>query len=86
MIVYHVIGITDFMDSVQRGCLTKPVRAWININEAERFSIQTGRSMILRLKFPMDTPKLEGHKGKAVILDNTYPISQIFNGWKYNVY
>jgi len=32
---------------------------------AVRFSCQTGRPIILRLKFPDDARILEGHKGEA---------------------
>jgi len=40
--------------------------------------------MILRLKFPEDTPKLEGHKNKARILHQNYPTANIFNGYKHH--
>jgi hypothetical protein len=83
MIVYHVIGITDFLECLEQGFLPAPVRAWENIKEAERFSKQTGRATILRLKFPNDAPKLEGHKNKARVLSQHYKLSIPFNGFEY---
>jgi len=84
MIAYHVVSITKFLKCIKQGFLPAPVRAWETIEEAERFSKQTGRAMILRLKFPEDTPKLEGHKNKARILHQNYPTANIFNGYKHH--
>ena len=81
MITYHVISITKFMRCIKQGFLPAPVRSWETIEEAERFSKQTGRAMILRLKTPENTPKLEGHKNKARIMWQNYPTSKIFNGY-----
>lgn len=83
MIVYHVISITDFLRCLKCGYLPAPVRAWETITEAERFSKQTGRAIILRLKFPEDVPKLFGHKNMARVLGQHYPLSIPFNGFKY---
>ena len=83
MIVYHVISITDFLDCLQSGYLPAPVRAWETISEAERFSKQTGRAIILRLKFPKDAPKLFGHKNKARVLSQHYKLSIPLNGFDY---
>ena len=52
-----------------------PVRAWKDIKDAERFSIQTGRQIILRLKFPDNAPELDGHRKKAVIYNNFYHLN-----------
>lgn len=60
------------------GHLTAPVRAWKKIESAERFSKQTGRQIILRLKFPNDAKQLKGHKGEAVYIEGTYQLTQIF--------
>jgi hypothetical protein len=62
------------------GILTAPVRGWKKIESAERFSKQTGRQIILRLKFPDDgsVKQLEGHRGEAVFIEGVYPLSQIF--------
>jgi len=83
MIVYHVISITDFLTCLKQGFLPAPVNAWETIGEAERFSKQTGRALILRLKFPEDAPKLSGHKNKARVLSNYYPLSIPFNGFNF---
>jgi hypothetical protein len=83
MIVYHVIGITDFLECLRWGFLPAPVRAWETIIEAERFSKQTGRALILRLKFPKDAKKLEGHKNMARVLYQHYPLELPLNGFNY---
>ena len=83
MIAYHVVSITKFLRCIKQGFLPAPVRAWETIEEAERFSKQTGRAMILRLKFPNDAPKLEGHKNKARVIYQHYPLSIPFNGFQY---
>ena len=83
MIVYHVIGITDFLTCLNQGYLPSPVRAWETIKEAERFSKQTGRALILRLKFPEDAEKLFGHKNMARVIYNHYPLSIPLNGFNY---
>lgn len=46
-----------------------PVRAWENIEQAQRMSISTGRRVILRLRFPKNAPKLEGHFNQAKVLN-----------------
>jgi hypothetical protein len=81
MIAYHVISIKKFMRCIKQGFLPSPVRAWETIEEAERFSKQTGRAMILRLKFPYDAEKWEGHRDKARVIHQNYPTSSIFNGF-----
>lgn len=80
MIVYHVISSSKLSRCINMGYLTAPVRAWKQISSAERFSKQTGRQIILRLKFPDDerVKPLEGHKGEAVYIECTYPLAQIF--------
>jgi len=80
MIVYHVISASKLARCINNGVLTAPVRAWKKIESAERFSKQTGRQIILRLKFPDDgTAKpLVGHRNEAVFIEGFYPLSQIF--------
>lgn len=78
MIVYHVCGFRKFVRYLENKCIKAPVRAWIDIREAERFSKSTGRPFILRLKFnERETKKLEGHKGKAVFIENDYPLEKL---------
>ena len=79
MICYHVTSIKKLQKYLQTGYIKPPLRAWTQITSAERFSKQTGRSIILRLKLPKCTPKLEGHRGEAVISNEPYPINRIFN-------
>lgn len=78
MIVYHVTSIKKFNKYRERGVIKHPVRAWINIKEAERFSISTGRPIILRLKFPSTADTLEGHKGMARVLHVDYKLNEQF--------
>ena len=75
MIVWHVCSIKKFQKYLEQGKINKPVRAWEDIGEAERFSKQTGRQIILRLKFPNETPKLFGHKNKARILSYSFALN-----------
>lgn len=53
-----------------------PVRAWENIEQAQRMSISTGRRIILRLKFPNDSPKLEGHYNQARVMYKPLPLNE----------
>ena len=74
MKVYHVCGISKFQTYLKSGYILPPVRAWKNIKEAERFSCQTGRQIIIRLKFPNNAKQLEGHKGEALYLDYRFEL------------
>ena len=67
MIVYHVTTLKKIAKYVASGQINPPVRAWENIRQAERMCISTGRRIIVRLKFPNSTPKLEGHFNQARI-------------------
>ena len=78
MIVYHVCGASKLSRYIKAGHIKPPVRAWATIAEAERFSKQTGRPIILRLKFPSNAKMLEGHKGMARYIDHPYPVGDIF--------
>jgi hypothetical protein len=80
MIVYHVIGANKLKRCLNMGYLYPPVRGWKKIESAERFSKQTGRSIILRLKFPDNsrTKELGGHKGEAVYINGKYDLDKIF--------
>ena len=78
MIVYHVCGASKLTRYKQTGSIKPPVRAWSTIEEAERFSKQTGRPIILRLKFPSNAKVLEGHKGMARYIDYPYPVGEMF--------
>ena len=73
MIVYHVTSRKKLDKYRQSGKILAPVRAWENIQQAERMSISTGRPIILRLRFPDDAPKLEGHYNQARVLNHDLP-------------
>lgn len=75
MIVYHVCSYKKLQMYIKSGKIFAPVRAWENIQQAERMSISTGRRIILRLKFPNNTPKLEGHFNEARVLNIDYNFS-----------
>lgn len=76
MIVYHVTTRKKLEKYIRTGAILSPVRAWRNIASAERFSKQTGRRVILRLKFPSDAPVLPGHRREAVFLPVNLPFPQ----------
>lgn len=74
MIVWHVCSTTKLDKYRRTGGINPPVRAWENIEQAERFSKSTGRKIILRLRFPNDAPKLEGHFNQARVLQTRYKL------------
>ena len=58
MIVYHVTSLKKLNKYIESGMILPPVRAWEDIEQAERMSISTGRKIILRLRFPDNAEKL----------------------------
>lgn len=68
MIVWHCCSCSKLEKYKKTGKILAPVRAWENIEQAVRMSISTGRRIILRLKFPNNAPKLEGHFNQARVL------------------
>lgn len=76
MIVYHCTSLKKLKKYLKSGCILPPVRAWENIEQAQRMSISTGRRIILRLKFPDNAPKLEGHFNQARVLYDPLPIKE----------
>ena len=74
MIVWHVTSRKKILKYIEQRGIKPPVRAWKDINEAERFSKQTGRQIILRLKFPTNALMLEGHQNKAVYINKFYEL------------
>lgn len=68
MIVWHVTSLKKLNKYLKSGQINPPVRAWENIEQAQRMSISTGRRIILRLKFPDNAPKLEGHFNQARVM------------------
>lgn len=77
MVVYHVCSYKKLQKYIKTGAILPPVRAWKNIQHAERMSLSTGRKIILRLKFPEKCDKLEGHFGEARIIRQKYVFNSI---------
>jgi len=77
MIVYHVTTHKKLQKYLKSGGITPPVRAWENIAQAERMSKSTGRKIILRLHFPNNAAKLEGHFGQARVLQQFLPLDSM---------
>lgn len=68
MVVWHVCSYKKLSRYIKSGAIQGPCRAWKTIMAAERFSKQTGRRIILRLKFPENAEQYPGHRGEAVFL------------------
>ena len=62
---------------MQNGLIKPPVRAWENVEQAERMSKSTGRKIILRLRFPDNAEKLEGHFNQARVLHVPYELNSM---------
>ena len=77
MTVYHVTTLKKLNKYLKTGYIKTPVRAWENIEQAERMSKSTGRKIILRLKFPDNADKCEGHFNQARILYEPYILDSI---------
>ena len=78
MIVYHVTSFKKLDRYRKTGRILAPVRAWENIEQAQRMSISTGRRIILRLRFPDNAEKLEGHFNQARVLRSDLPFTPKF--------
>ena len=77
MTVYHVTSLKKLNKYLQHGKILPPVRAWENIEQAERMSKSTGRKIILRLRFPDNAEKLEGHFNQARVLYTPYILNSM---------
>lgn len=77
MIVWHVTTLKKLLKYREAGYIKAPVRAWDNIQQAERMSLSTTRRIILRLKFPNNADMLEGHFNQARVLNYDLPIINI---------
>ena len=77
MIVWHVCSYKKLQKYMSGGQISAPVRAWENVEQAERFSKSTGRRIILRLKFPNNAKKLKGHFNQARILNQNLKLDSI---------
>lgn len=77
MIVWHVTTAKKLRRYKDLGGILPPVRAWESLSAAERFSKQTGRKVILRLKFPTKAERLPGHRGEALVLHEKYALTSV---------
>ena len=77
MTVYHVTSLKKLNKYIKSGVILPPVRAWENIEQAERMSKSTGRKIILRLRFPDNAQKLEGHFNQARVLHEPYVLDSM---------
>lgn len=77
MIVWHVCSHKKLLKYMKSKKILPPVRAWENIEQAQRMSISTGRRIIIRLKFPNNAEKLEGHFGQARVLNRPLNIDNL---------
>ena len=77
MIVWHVCSARKLERYKRTGYILPPVRAWENIEQAVRMSKSTGRQVILRLRFPDDALKLEGHFNEARVLHQKYNVAHL---------
>ena len=77
MVVYHCCSLKKLNKYLKTGGIIPPVRAWENIQQAEHMSKSTGRKIILRLKFPDNADKLEGHFNQARVLHTKYTLTSI---------
>ena len=77
MIVYHVCSNKKLQSYIKTGYILAPVRAWENIQQADRMSKSTGRRLIIRLHFPNNASKLEGHFNQARVLYQNYKLDSI---------
>ena len=76
MVVWHVTSGAKFERYKKTGKIISPVRAWEDLKYAQRMSLRTGRRIILRLKFPENAKRLEGHFGNARILNHDYKLEK----------
>jgi hypothetical protein len=77
MVVYHVCSYKKLQRYMVTGKITPPVRAWENIEQAERMLKSTGRRIILRLRFPDNASKLEGHSNQARVVTQPVPLRSL---------
>jgi len=77
MVVYHVCSYKKLQKYIKSGGILPPVRAWENIQQAERMSLSTGRQIIVRLRFPNDAKKLKGHFNEARVMNTKVVINNI---------
>lgn len=77
MVVYHCCSAKKLAKYIKSGGINPPVRAWENIQQAERMSISTSRRIILRLRFPDNAEKLPGHYNQARVVREKVTLGSI---------
>ena len=78
MRVYHVTSAKRLLKYINMRYIKPPVRAWKELSDAERFAKSTGRTIILILFFDEERVRtLNGHRGRAVYINDFYPVSKI---------
>lgn len=75
MIVYHTCSYKKLQKYLKSGCINAPVRAWETVEQAGRMSVSRGTRIIIRLRFPDNAPKLEGHYNQARVLSYNLPFT-----------
>lgn len=75
MVVWHVTSLKKANKFAKTGFILPPVRAWENVEQAERMSKATGRRVILRLRFPDNAQKLPGHYNQARVMCEPVPFN-----------
>ncbi len=75
MIVFHVTSLKKLDKYRKAGKIIAPVRAWENVEQAQRMSLSTGRRVILRLRFPDNAKRLEGHFNQARVIEHDLPFA-----------
>lgn len=73
MIVWHVTTLAKLEQYFKSGGIHPPVRAWKTFAGANRFSVQTGRKVIIRLQARGWEP-LGGHNGEAMVSYRVYKL------------
>ena len=72
----HAIPIQYPQDELNKyretGYIKSPVRAWESCEDAAKYSAQTGRRLIIRLKLPEDSVIEYRNNGNAIISDKNY--------------
>lgn len=77
MVVWHVCTAKKLAKYLAAGEIHAPVRAWENVQQAERMSKSTGRKVILRLRFPDNSEKLPGHFGQARVMNTNLKLDSM---------
>ena len=75
--IWHVTTAAKLRRYIASGAILPPVRAWESEDAAARFSRQTGRRLILRLRRDPTFARLDGHRGEALISSAPYRLESL---------